>query len=133
MATGAMTALGTTLAINPGGGYVVVAEVFAITPPNETRPTIDATHYGSTAAEFIMGLPNFGECQFSMNFIPSSPSEDMILALPSTTSAPIQITWPNGVTWSFNGIRSGYVPAAPLDNRMTAQVTFKVTGTVIRS
>lgn len=133
MATEAMTGLGTTLAVNPGGGLQDVAEVFNISPPEETRPTYDATHYNSTAAEFILGLPDYGECVFDMNFIPGSPSEDMLLGLDPKQSYPMRVTWPNGATWSFNGVRRGYAPAAPLDNRMTARVTFKVSGSVVRA
>jgi hypothetical protein len=133
MATGAMTGLGTVLSINAGSGYVDMAEVFDITAPNETTKTIDATHYGSTAQEFILGLPDNGECVFKLNWIPSNATEDLILGIPRGTPVPIRITWPNGITWTFNGIRTGFQPTAPIEDRMTANVTFKVTGSVIRT
>src|SRR5207302_1204189 len=112
--------------------FTDIAEVFLIAPPVETRPTIAATHYGSTADEFILGLANFGECAITMNFIPGSPSEAMLMAL-GVAAHPIRVTWPNAATWTFNGIKMGYEVVAPLDNRMTAKVTFKVTGSVVRA
>lgn len=133
MASGAMTGLGTILAINAdGGGFDDVGEVFDLTPPNETSPSIDVTHYGSEGAESIGGLPDFGELTFVMNFIPGSASEAMILGIPRGTNVPIRITWPNAKTWIFEGNRTGYEPAAPLDDRMTCTVTFKVSGSVAR-
>jgi hypothetical protein len=70
-----------------------------------------------------------------MNFIPGSTSDDRIfelLSLPVGQSRrrSCRISFPNGVTWTFDGEVTGYEPTVPFDDAMTATVTLKVTGGV---
>ena len=39
-----------------------------------------------------------------------------------------QITAPNGIRWQMAAICTEYAPEAPLDDKMTASLTFKVSG-----
>ena len=41
-----------------------------------------------------------------------------------------RISFPNGVTWSFNAELTGYEPTVPVDDKMTATTTFKVSGSI---
>lgn len=119
---------------NTPGTYTAIAEVFDITPPNETTDVIDASHLGSPDREFIMGLTDPGETSFEMNFVPGSASETALLAAKaSRTAKKFRIVFPNLYTWSFNGLVTGYEPAVPNDDKMTATVTIKVTGSVTRA
>lgn len=137
MATKASTGQGTKFALHNGaapGALVELAEVFDLTPPNETSDVIDVTHFGSAAREFILGFTDFGECSFEMNFVPGSESELAILAAKAAKAArQCQVTFPNGWTWTFDGLVTGYEPAVPSDDKMTATVTIKVTGSVVRA
>ncbi len=115
--------------------FVALAEVISITPPSSTLDQIDVTHMTSPnrRREFISGLIDGGECSFDMNFVPGSTSDDRLfelLTLPVGTSRrrACRISFPNGVTWSFNAELTGYEPTVPVDDKMTATVTFKVTG-----
>jgi hypothetical protein len=113
-----------------------IAEVFDITPPNESTDTIDVTHMQSPDAmrEFIMGLTDPGEISFELNFVPGSTSETAILAArASRQKRGGVITIPNGWTWSFDMLVTGYEPAVPNEDKMTATVTGKVTGGVVRA
>ena len=113
--------------------YTAVAEVYDITPPNETTDIIDASHMASTDREFIMGLTDPGECSFEMNFVPGSTSETLILAAKAARAAKnFRIVFPNLATWTFAGLLTGYEPAMPNDDKMTCTVTIKVTGAVLR-
>lgn len=136
MATAASTGLGTIFKLHNGGtpgALEEIAEVFDLTPPNDQDETIDVTHFGSAAREFIFGLTDFGECSFEMNFVPGSASETKILAAKASKAArEAEITFPNGATWTFDGLVTGYEPAVPVDDRMTATVTIKVSGAVVR-
>jgi len=137
MTTEASIGLGTIFKLHNGGtpgALVAIAEVFDLTPPNEQADTIDVTHFGSAAREFIFGLTDFGECSFEMNFVPGSDSEDAILdAKASKASRQCEVTFPNAAVWTFNGLVIGYEPAVPVDDKMTATVTVKVTGSVVRT
>lgn len=114
--------------------FTDIAEVYDITPPNESTDVIDATHMGSgNTREFIMGLTDPGETSFEMNFIPGSPSEGLIIdARASRVSKNFRIIFPNGAQWTFAGLLIGYEPAMPNDDKMTATVSIKVTGSVLR-
>lgn len=111
--------------------FVSISEVMSISPPSDTIDVIDATSMDSANAtrEFILGLNDPGECSFEMNFVPGSASDDLIQSVRQAREAvTCRITFPNTVRWTFLGILTGYEPAVPFDDKMTATVTFKVTG-----
>jgi len=119
--------------------YVALAEVFNITPPTFTADQIDVTHMTSPdrRREFIPGLIDPGECSFEMNFVPGSTSDDRLielLNLPAGTNQnrSCRISYPNGVTDTFLASLTGYEPTVPTDDKMTATVTFKVSGAISR-
>jgi tail tube protein len=117
--------------------YVAMSEVKSITPPSMTVDQVEVTHMQSPNRfrEFISGLLDGGEVSFEMNFIPGNVSDDRLfelLNLPTgvTRRRAMRISYPNGVTWSFNGEVTGYEPDVPFDDAMTATVTVKVSGAI---
>jgi len=95
---------------------------------------IDATHMQSpnSTREFILGLNDPGECSFEMNFIPGSTADALLQQVKADREAvSCRITFPNTVTWTFTGLLTGYEPAVPTEDKMTATVTFKVTGSYV--
>jgi hypothetical protein len=137
-ASGALLGYGSVFQIQAESSpdlYVDVAEVSSITPPSASVDQIDVTHMQSPNRyrEFIDGLIDGGECSFDINFIPGNNTDDRmleLLALPIGTdhNRNLRISFPNGVTWSFRGVLTGYEPDVPVDDKMTATVTFKVSG-----
>jgi len=122
---------------NSPDAYVAMAEVISITPPSFSLDQVDVTHMQSPNRnrEFISGLNDPGECSFDMNFVPGSTSDDRIfelMNLPTSSSRArnCRVSFPNGVTWSFSAELTGYEPTVPVDDKMTATVTFKVSGAV---
>jgi Lambda phage tail tube protein, TTP len=114
-----------------------LSEVKSITPPSIDVDQVEVTHMQSPNRfrEFISGLLDGGEASFEMNFIPGSTSDDRLfelLNLPTGVSRrrAMRISYPNGVTWSFDGELTGYEPDVPFDDAMTATVTIKVTGSI---
>lgn len=127
---------GSAFGIDPAGGtsFTDLGEVFNITPPSDTTDVVDVTHMASPnrTREFILGLNDPGECSFEMNFVPGSPSDDMIqLVKAAGTVVSCRVTFPNAATWIFDGLLTGYAPAVPNEDKMTATVTFKVTGSYV--
>ena len=134
--TEAMIGYGSRFAISTDDGttWNDIAEVTDITPPSDNIDVIDATHMGSPNAtrEFILGLNDPGEASFEMNFIPGSDADTTIQAVRAARErVRCRITFPNNVTWTFSGILTGYEPAIPTEDKMTATVTFKVTGSYV--
>ncbi len=115
--------------------YVALEEVRNITPPTLTLDQIDVTHMQSPNRyrEFISGLIDPGEASCELNFVPGGTTDDRIrelLNLPSGASRArsMQISFPNGATMTFSAEVVGYEPTVPVDDAMTATVTFKVSG-----
>lgn len=109
--------------------FFYVAEAYNLTPPSDTTDTVDATHMQSPnkTREFIDGLTDPGEASFEMNLVPGSTSDQKVQAAKGKRKW-CRITFPNGVQLLFVGIRQGYERAAPTDDKMTATVTWKVSG-----
>ena len=78
--------------------------------------------------EFIAGLNDPGETSFDINFLPGTGDDTVLQGKRNTaTVTNYQITFPNAATWTFAAILTGYVPGVPVNDRMTATVTFKLT------
>lgn len=117
-----------------GATWTDLAEVSNITPPSSTIDMIDATHMQSPNSdrEFIIGLNDPGEASFEMNFVPGSVSDLLIQEVKlARERIKCRITFPNAVTWTFSGLLMTYEPAVPTDDKMTATVTFKVSGSTV--
>lgn len=134
MATLARIGLGTKFGIATvlaPTAFTDLAEITSVTPPPIKRDIIDVTHMDSPDGwrEFIAGLKDGGECSMDMNFVPGSGTDDLLIAMQIETEArPCRITFPNGAEWKFDAFCTGYTPTAPVDDKMTATATFKVTG-----
>jgi hypothetical protein len=118
----------TDFAIYNGSTYTDVAEVTSITWPGYQRDAVEATHLNSDDQfrEYVPGLMDAGEVTLELNFVPSS-SDVIIAALTASTLGQFKITAPGGVNVVFKGIVTSYQAQSPLDDRMTASVTIKVT------
>jgi predicted secreted protein len=115
--------------------YVTVGEVTNITLPNLTRDAVDATHTESTEGyrEFIPGLKDSGEASIEMNFVSGSASDTLIraqFALDTLTACKILFDTSPEDGVSFNAILTGYEVQAPLDDKVAATLTLKVSGKV---
>lgn len=120
-----MAATGYGITITFGGGFL--AEIIDTTPPEISREAIDTSH--TTTADGAMtfipsDLIDYGEMTVEINFDPSltPPIED--------DPESVTISFPSGAAWSFSGFLTNYSGAAPIDDRMTATVTVKVTGKI---
>lgn len=136
MTTQASIGYGSLLEISTDGGsnWDEIAEVFSITPPSSSVDIIDVTHTQSPGRdrEFILGLNDPGEASMELNFVPGSETDDLLLEIKAAYEpVKCRITWPNSAVWTFDGLLTGYEPSAPNDDKMTATVTFKVTGSVV--
>lgn len=119
--------------------FVSLGEVTSIKPPSPTQDQIDVTHMQSPnrRREFISGLIDNGECSFEMNYLPGSAGDtelNEILDLPvgSSRARMCRIRYPNGVTHTFLAELQSYEANIPVDDKMSATVTFKVTGDITR-
>jgi hypothetical protein len=127
----------TTIEVEATAGlfdYVELAEVTDITPPSESVDSVDVTHMQSPEVkrEFIPGMTDPGEVSLDMNFLPGSPGDILIRAWRSASERRnVRITFPNDITWSFLAFPTGYSPAVPNEDKMTATLTCKVASSTV--
>lgn len=116
--------------------FATLAEVVNITPPGIKRDSVDASHGQSPdeMREFIAGLKDGGECSMEMNFVPGGPAAAALMAefalIRSQATKNRRVVFPDGTIWAFAAFLTGFEPEAPNEDKMTATVTFKVTGAV---
>lgn len=110
------------------GTYVAIANVSNISGPGLTRETIDVSAHDSPDAtrEFVGGLKDPGEVSADLNFDPAA--HDTLIDDLDEQEHNYRITWPEGTTWTFAAILTGFEPGAPIDDKLSASVTWKVSG-----
>ena len=135
MASNAFSGVGTVFnrgdSSSSSAVFTALAEVNGINGPNKTRGTIDVTSLDSTGGhrEFIASFRDGGEVSLNMNFtiatyglmnadFESSSSRDYQIVLQDTGNTTLQFT-----AWCV-GLSMG----VPLDDKVTSDVTLKVTG-----
>lgn len=109
------------------GASGFVAEITDCTPPEWAREAIDTSHTTTPGGKMTFmpsDLKDLGQLEVEMNFDESE--EPPIDDDPETWV----LTFKSGTTWTFEGFLTNYAPAAPIDDRMTANVTIKVSGDI---
>jgi len=115
------------------GAWVALAEVYSVSGPSMSRDFIDVTNFDSTSnyREFITGLRDAGTVTFTMNF--TRDTYDTIKSdYESDTAQNYEFVLNDSVFTSFEF--SGFVTELPLevpvDDRVTVNVTIKITGAI---
>lgn len=132
MTTNARIGYGTLFQLLTSTGpdvWTTIGEQTNITPPSIAADAVDATHSESPSGrrEFIPGLVDEGEVSFDINYEPGAAAFATLLSkLRQVVTA--RLVFPNSSKWQFSGILTAVAPEAPIDAKMSASVTFKLTG-----
>ena len=113
--------------------FSAIAEINSIQGPNKSRSTIDVTSLGSTGGyrEFIASFRDAGQVELEMNFTRAGYS-DMNDDFELDTLVNYQIVLPDtgNTTLDFAGLVINLGMGIPMDNKITAPVTIKISGEV---
>ena len=136
MASNAFSGVGTKFQRGDGASneaFADIAEINSITGPNLVRDTIDVTSLDSTGGyrEFIAGFRDGGELTLSMNFTPSGYF-DLKDDFEDENTHNYKIVMGNTAetTFDITGLITALGVAVPLDDKVTCDVTIKITGEV---
>jgi len=136
MASNAFSGVGTKFQRGDGASnesFSDIAEINSITGPNLSRDTIDVTSLDSTGGyrEFIAGFRDGGELTLSMNFAPSGYF-DLKDDFEVEVTHNYRIVMGNAAqtTFDITGLITALGVAIPLDDKVTCDVTIKITGEV---
>ncbi|WP_285020233.1 phage tail tube protein [Novosphingobium sp. fls2-241-R2A-195] len=138
MATDAQIGMGAAVSLdNASGSLTLLGEPITITLPNPQVADVEATHFGSPnrRREYIAGLIEDGEVTFGFNYVPGGPVDVLIMAaIEDGVARTMQVDIPRkGTTayrFSFEVIVKGWEKTVPLEDRLTAVLTARVTGPV---
>lgn len=135
--TQAMSAQGTFIGKGDGASpenFAEIAEVKNIGGPDEKADEIDVTHLRSPEGyrEFIQSFKDGGEIPLTLNFIPSSATQDSTNGLraefQSGAIKNYQITYPDGTTCTFAAWVKQCGNAAQVGNALEFNVTLRMVG-----
>jgi len=113
--------------------FATLAEVIGLSGPGLSMDTVESTHTESAnaAKEYIAGLIDGGEISVDLNFLPANATHTSLISdWQNRTLRNFQIVWPDtaNTTWSFAGFVTNYEPSSPIEDRMTASVSVKLSG-----
>lgn len=136
MTTSARIGYGTLFKIGDGASpevFTAFAEVTKIKPMAFKVDSVEATHQQSPsgAKEFIPGLLEATEVAIDFNLVPGGVGVLALMTELGTVPRPTknrQVVFPDGSVFAFAGFITGFDPDTPMDGKMAAGATFKVTG-----
>ena len=115
---------GTTITFSTG----FFAEIVDISGPEASRESVQVSHMGTTTAHIFLptDLVDWGDLTVELLLDPQT--KPPVNAVAET----VTITFPDSAatTWAFSGFMTGFDLGIPLEDRMTATATIKVTGDV---
>lgn len=133
-----MIGYGTTVRVTRASSQTPfeIALVGDIDMPDEQVDEVEVTHQKSIGRrrQFIAGLIDSGELTFPMNLIPGSPTDTLCKELKASGEEVIVgITLPGQGTVEerFSGFLKGYGRSAPIDDKMTAEATFRLSSFIL--
>jgi len=116
--------------------FTTVAQVVTIGGPSLAQDPIDVTNHSSLEAwkEFVGGLKDGGEVSLEINYDPATPTHNatagLIKSLEDQTVDNYQIVFSDtaNTTWTIPALVTGFETGAPVDGKLSASVTLKVSG-----
>lgn len=130
-ATAATSGFGATveyLATDPTT-YATIGELVAVTPPNQSRETIDATHHTSPDGyrEFIPSLRDGGESTMTFNY--TEAGAVLLQTLFGADVETFRITLAGSSTIVFKAVVTSIeIDEVVVDDKMGMSMTLKVSG-----
>lgn len=113
---------------------ILLGGLSSLPPPPFSRDQVEVTNMSSPDAtrEYIPSLKEPGEVGFELNWVPGNATDLVFIAmLDEPDSRLFAITYAQVTPariCTFRGFVTGYEPGVPYDDKMTANVTLKVTG-----
>lgn len=120
---------GTQLQRFNGSTFEAIASMTGLSGPGIKRATIDVTAHDSPDGwqEFLGSIKNGGEVGADINRRPGT-HDVLVEDFDDTDPRTYRIEWPSGTAWTFDAILTGYEPDSPYDDKLSASLTWQVTG-----
>jgi predicted secreted protein len=117
----------------PGpAAFTAIANVTSVKGPEIERETYDVTAHDSEDGwrEYIGGLKDGGEVSLEINYDPRV-HDTLVADFDDTVARDYQMVFPDpagGGMWAFKAFLTGFSQEAPVDDKLSAELTLKMTG-----
>ena len=116
--------------------FTSIAELISLSGPTLSLDTVESTHTESAGfyKEFIASLKDAGEVSGEVNFLPANSTQNeaagILKDINDRTLRNFKIVFPDipNTTWSFAAFVTGFEPTMPIEDRMTASISLKLSG-----
>ena len=116
----------------PGGAFATIAELGDITPPALSRNEFDATTQEKDIDSYALGVLRRGALTVPLNFLPTNGTHDHLTGiyklLVANTVTGFKVTFPDATVWVMSGQVQAIAPKAPVDGKLSADVTLRMSG-----
>lgn len=128
---------GTLLKLHDGvSTYTTVLEVTDISGPGLSADSVELTSHDSASKfrEFMAGLVDAGEISFTVNWQPAATTHGntagLLYVAQNRLTRLWQLIWPDSgtTTYGFYAFITSLSPNAPIDDKLSADITIKITG-----
>jgi hypothetical protein len=130
-----ISAHGTLIARAPAATpavFTTIAELGDFTLPEMTRNEFDASVHNRNIDNYVLGILRRGAMTFPFNFIPTDPTQDHLTglykAIIDNAIDGYRVTLSDGTPWIMSGQVQAIKPTAPVDGKLTADVTLRFSG-----
>jgi predicted secreted protein len=110
--------------------FTAIGNVTSVSGPEIERETYDVTAHDSEDGwrEFIGGLKDAGEVSVELNYDPVKHDE-LVADFDDAKARAYKLVFPQGKgSWAFQAFLTGFSQEAPVDDKLSGELTFKVTG-----
>jgi len=136
---GNFAAKGTLLKTGDGTSpevFTTIAQVVSIGGPSLSLDPLDVTSHSSLEGnkEFVGGLIDGGELTLEINFDPADATHNqaagLLKLLKDRTIRNFELVFSDTAStkWTIPALVTGFEPGAPVDGKLSASVTLKVSG-----
>lgn len=116
--------------------FTAIAEIGDVTPPELQRNEFDAVSQDRNIDAYVLGILRRGQFSIKMNFLPADSTHDHLTGLMAAMIAEppptdgYKITFPGGGNnaWVMSGQVQAIKPMAPVDGKLSADVTIRLSG-----
>lgn len=136
MSTGVTIGLGTVVRIGEDDGqggttWTQLLGIEDVTFPAAEFDEVKATHMQSTAHEYIPGVLDNGTVTIPLHYVPGSDT-DTLLRRVNGTEVQVEFTAANGGdAETFWCVVLKYARTAPVEDKMTAELSLRINGSVV--
>ena len=110
---------------------IEVGQVVSINGPSGSAGKIDVSNLGSTAKEFLMGLPDEGDISFDVIYDPSDTGQSLMFTdrgARTKKQIKIELNDTANTYLAAKGFCTGYSVAGAVDDAVKATLTVAITG-----